>query len=61
MKKAEDNKSTATVEASKVKEEKLEVAGGKCWRGKWLSALCVTGGILNSYPLKIKFATVKAK
>ena len=39
MKKVEDKQS----KASKVKEEKLEVAGGKCWRGKWLSVLQVTG------------------
>ena len=39
LKKVEDKQS----KASKVKEEKLEVAGGKCWRGKWLSVLQVTG------------------
>ena len=37
------------VEAStvkeEVKEENLEVAGGKCWRRNWQSALCVTGEI----------------
>ena len=44
-----------------MKEEKLEVAGGKCWRGKWLSALCFTGEIFNSFPLKVKFETVKVK
>ena len=27
----------------KVKENKMEAAGGKCWRGKWLSVLQVTG------------------
>ena len=47
------------VDGSKVKEEKLEVARGKCWRGFWLRALCVTGQIFNSFPLKILFLTVK--
>ena len=47
LKKAEDKESTATVDGSKVKEEKLEVAGGKCWRGFWLSVLNVTGEIFN--------------
>ena len=47
MKKAEGKESTETVEESKVKEEKLEVAGGKCWRQKWQSALCFTGEIFN--------------
>ena len=60
MKKAEDKKSTATVEASKVKEENLEVAGEKCWRGKWQSALKFTGEIFNRFPMKVIFATVKA-
>ena len=48
MKKAEGIKeSTETVEGSKVKEEKLEVAGGNCWRGSWKSALHVTGEKFN--------------
>ena len=47
MKKADDKESTATVDPSKVKEEKMEVAGGKCWRGLWLIALNVTGEISN--------------
>ena len=60
MKKAEDKESTPSVEGSKVKEEKLEVAGGKCWRGKWQSALKFTGEIFNRFPMKVIFATVKA-
>ena len=61
LKKAADKKSTATVEASKVKEEEnLEVAGEKCWRGKWQSALKFTGEIFNRFPMKVIFATVKA-
>ena len=40
MEKVNDKESTATVE---VKEEKLEVAGGKCWRGFGLSVLTTTG------------------
>ena len=47
MEKAKDNEGIATVDASKAKEENLEVAGGKCWRGFWLSALNVTGEIFN--------------
>ena len=43
-----------------MKEEKLEVAGGKCWRGKWLSALCVTGEIFNQFQMKVIFLTIKA-
>ena len=51
MKKAEEKENTATVEGSKVKEENLEVAGGKCWRAFWRSALCVTGQILKRFPM----------
>ena len=40
---------------SKVKEENLEVAGGKCWRGFWLSALNITGEIFHQFPLGIIF------
>ena len=47
LKKAKDEESRATVEGSKVKEVNLEVAGGKCWRGFWLSVLNVTGEIFN--------------
>ena len=56
----QDKESTETVEAIKVKEEELEDAGGKCWRGKWQSALCLTGEIFNQFPMKVIFATVKA-
>ena len=47
LKKAEGKESTETVEGSKVKEEKLEVAGRRCWRGSWKSTLNVTGEIFN--------------
>ena len=40
---AKGKENRATVDASKAKEENLEVAGGKCWRGFWLSVLNVTG------------------
>ena len=59
MKKVEDQEITATVDGSNVKEEKLEVAGGKCWRGKWQSGLKFTGEIFNRFPMKVIFATVK--
>ena len=52
MEKAEGKEKKATVDESKAKEENLEVAGGKCWRGFWLSALNVTGEIFNQFPLK---------
>ena len=61
MKKAEGKENRATVDASKVKEENLEVAGGKCWRGFWLSALNVTGEIVNQFPMNIIFVTAKVK
>ena len=50
MKKGEGKENAAAVEESKVKKK---VAGGKCWRGKWLSLLCVTGEISNRFPLLI--------
>ena len=53
MDKAEVKENRATVDASKAKEENLEVAGGKCWRGFWLSALNVTGEIFNQFPMKV--------
>ena len=56
----QDKENTATVDGSKVKEEELEVAGGKCWRGKWQSALCLIGEIFKRFPMKVIFATVKA-
>ena len=52
MEKADGKEKRATVDASKAKEENLEVAGGKCWRGFWLSALNVTGKIFHQFPLK---------
>ena len=42
-----DKVSTATVEASKVKEENSEVAGVKCWKGFGLSVLTTTGEIFT--------------
>ena len=45
LKKAENKESKATVAERKMKEENLEVAGGKCWRGMWMRVLCFTGGI----------------
>ena len=47
-----------TFEGSKVKEEKLEVAGGKCWRGFWQSVLCVTGEIFNRFPMEVIFGII---
>ena len=59
MEKAEAKEGIATVDASKVKEENLEVTGGKCLRGKWQSALNVTGEIFNLSPMKVIFVTIK--
>ena len=61
MDKAEGKENRATVDASKAKEENLEVAGGKCWRGFWLSALNVTGEIFNQFPMNIIFVTFKTE
>ena len=55
MRKAEGEENIATVGASKAKEENLEVAGRKCWRGKWIGALDVTGEIFNKFPIKVIF------
>ena len=61
MEKAEDKEGIATVVASKVKEENLEVAGGKCWRGFWLSALNVTGEIFNCSPMKVNIGNYQSR
>ena len=42
------------VDASKVKEKKLEVAGGKCWRRELLGALKFTGEIFIIQSLSIE-------
>ena len=47
-------------EVTRVWEQNLEVAGGKCWRRKWLSALNFTGETFNLFP-KVLFATVKLR
>ena len=61
MEKADGKEKRATVDASKAKEENLEVAGGKCWRGFWLSALNVAGQIFNQFPMKVIFLIIKFK
>ena len=61
LEKAEGKENRATVDASKVKEENLEVTGERCLRGFWLSALNVTGEIFNGSPsLKVLLVTIKA-
>ena len=60
MEKSDDKENRANVDASKVKEENLEVAGGKCLRGFWLSALKVTGEIFDRSPMKVVLVTIKA-
>ena len=61
MEKAEGKENRETVDGSKVKEENLEVAGGKCWRGFWLSALNATGEIFNQFPIKVIFVTIQTE
>ena len=46
IRKAEEK--VATVEADKVKEESLTVAGGRCWKRVWLMAL-QKAGEFNQY------------
>ena len=47
----QEKERVAPVEAAnKVKEEKQ----GKCWRGFWLSALCVTGEMFKRFPMEVK-------
>ena len=43
MKNDQVNESKETIEATKVKEESLEVAGGKCWKNIGMKILSVTG------------------
>ena len=50
----------ANVDGRKAKEENLEVAGGKCYRGKVLSVLNVTGEIFNCSPMKVGLVAIKA-
>ena len=67
MEKGEDKERKAAVDASKVKEEKLEVAGGKCWKQKWLKVLCFAGEICSmqviqlSKPRNLQSNMLKAK
>ena len=43
MRKVEDKEKASTVEATKVKEERLKVAGGRCWKRVWMTVLKKTG------------------
>ena len=61
MEKAEGEENRVNVDASKAKEENLEVARGKCWRGFWLCALNITGEIFNQFPMKVIFITIKTE
>ena len=61
MKKAEGKENRATVDdEGKAKEENLEVSGGKCWRGFWLSALNLTGEIFNQFPIKVNICNYQS-
>ena len=59
MEKAEGEERRASVDDSKAKEENLEIAGGKCWRGFWMSVLNITGEKFNSFPRKVILVTKK--
>ena len=54
MRKAEDKEKASTVEADKVKEESLAVAGGRCWKKVLLGALQNTGDLNTCFSWKIK-------
>ena len=61
MEKAEVKENRANVDASKAKEENLEVAGGKCSIGKWQSVLNVTGEIFNCSPMKVNIGNYQSR
>ena len=61
LEKAEGKEKKATVDESKAKEENLEVVGGKCWRGFWLSVLNITGEIINCFPIHVLLVTINAE
>ena len=45
VRKSEEKK--VTVEADKVKEENLKVAGGRCWKRVWMAVFKKTGDHLH--------------
>ena len=47
MRKVEDKEKASTVEAAKVKEERLKVAGGRCWKRVWMTVFKKTGDHLH--------------
>ena len=49
LKKNQDKKGKETIEATKVKEESLEVDGGKCWKKIGLWILSVTGELPDDF------------
>ena len=55
MRKAEDKEKTSAVEADKVEEESLVVAGGRCWKMVLMKALKKTGELNTCFSWKIKF------
>ena len=61
MENAEGKEGDATLDASKVKKEILEVGGGKCLRGKWQSVLNVTGEIFNCSPMKVNVGNYQSR
>ena len=46
LKKDDDKEGRATVDANKVKEENLELGGGKCWKNIWMVWLEITGELV---------------
>ena len=47
MRKVEDKEKASTVEAAKVKGERLKVAGGRCWKRVWMTVFKKTGDHLH--------------
>ena len=55
------NRDKVVVDGSKVKEENLEVGGGKCWKNIWMVWLELTGELFIRFPLKVILIAVKAE
>ena len=47
--KTKDTEKVSTVEANKVKEESMAIAGGRCWKGVSLRALQVSGELFELF------------
>ena len=52
-----DKERIATVEKSKVKEERPVAAGGRCWKKIWLWAFKKTGELFICFPQKDNYVS----